>query len=120
MTVCSGVRAVGVTTPSPPRPFTSLYAAVYSALVNAGGGGTRNWLADCIKNGLHLLQCAPSAKGIKLMGSWRQWPGRLLVDQSTPIAGSDISDPSVLIRRIVVATSIPRSIPFAFRLESLT
>src|SRR5262245_5144667 len=100
MIVCSGVRAVGVTTPSPPRRFTSLYAAVYSALVMAGGGGTRNWPADCIKNGLHLLQCAPSAKGIKLMGSWRQRPGRLLVIQSTPTTGSGISEPSVRFRRI--------------------
>ena len=49
--------------PSPPRRFTSLNAAAYSALAIAGGGGARNWLPRSSTNGVTLPQCAPSATG---------------------------------------------------------
>src|SRR5262245_62744474 len=43
ISVCSGVRVVGVVVPLPPRALTSRYASVYSALVSVGGGPGRNW-----------------------------------------------------------------------------
>ena len=48
-------------------------------LIIAGGGGVRNWALDCRTNGMQSPQYAPSARGIRLIGSWRQWPGSLLV-----------------------------------------
>ena len=41
----------------------------------AGGGGTRNWSAGRSTNGFTSPQCAPSASGDRLIGSWRQSPG---------------------------------------------
>src|SRR3989304_2681328 len=86
--VCSALRFVCVMTPSPPRRFTSSNAAAYSLLFRAGGGGARNWSADCRTNGLTSPQKAPRASGIRLIGSWRHLPGSLLVMYSKPTRGS--------------------------------
>ena len=37
-----------------------------------------DWLVEVTTNGMHWPQCAPSASGIKLIGSCRQCPGRSL------------------------------------------
>ena len=61
--------------PSPPRRFTSLKAARTPRCRGAGGGGARNCSAERSTNGSTSPQCAPSASGIWLIGSWRHFPG---------------------------------------------
>ena len=73
--VCAAVRSVGVMRPSPPRRLTSLNARVYLALVRAGGGGMRNWLAERSTNGFTSPHFAPRAIGMRLTGSCRHSPG---------------------------------------------
>src|SRR5262245_10965766 len=41
ISVCSGVRVLGVVVPLPPSALTSRYAWVYAALVSDGGGPAR-------------------------------------------------------------------------------
>src|SRR5262245_13552208 len=61
ISVCSGVRVLGVVVPLPPRALTSRYASVYSALVSAGGGPGRNWSPLVSANGVTEGHCGVAA-----------------------------------------------------------
>ena len=66
-------------------------------------------------NGVTSPQCAPSASGIRLTGSWRQWPGWLLGMWSMPTRGSACCEPSFArSARIAAAARRPTSMPCAF------
>src|SRR5262249_59315364 len=68
ISVCSGVRVLGVVVPLPPRALTSWYAAVYSTLVTAGGGPGRNWSPSSRANGVTNRQCGVAGVAVGELG----------------------------------------------------
>ena len=72
ISVCSGVRVAELMLPS---SLTSSNAAVYSALVSAGGGPGRNWSPLSIANGVTNRHCGVAGVWANAGGVGRHWPG---------------------------------------------
>src|SRR6476620_6652046 len=62
ISVCSGVRSLGVVVPSPPRRLTSFTSAAYFFESKAYGGPGRNWVASFSMNGVTFPQPGAKAK----------------------------------------------------------
>ena len=88
MRLILGALGRRVVTPSPPRRFTSLNAAAYARLVNAGGGGDPEARTSEHDERLDVAPVRAERDGSWLIGSCRHLPGRSLVKKSTPRRGS--------------------------------